>query len=185
MRIGRPRQTSLSAWPVVAGLLISALSPTLAVAQNLTGYYDNWILMADDTMSLALTTDDQEAAFGLVCGPECYFYIESRIGCVEGRDYPVAIETGTGGYAGVMTCKPADRELLLMMPQDERFLKLIAKQDHVRLTIDRNGGETSRFRFSLVGSEQAIGIALAARAYFKPPDAAGALPTGGSVEIDK
>lgn len=185
MCIGRFKQTFRSAIVAVAGLFAVALSPTHAVARNLTGYYDNWILMADDTMSLALTTDDEETAFGLVCGLECYFYIESRIPCVEGRDYSVVIEAGADGYTSVMTCKPADKELLLMMPQDERFLQLIAKQDNVRFTIASDGSEASLHRFSLAGSVQAIGIALAARTYFKPRDATRLVETAGSPEVDK
>jgi hypothetical protein len=169
MRSGRVQSTSILARAALAGLLSLAWSPSFAVAQNLTGAYGNWIVMADDTMSLALTTDDQETAFGLVCGPECYFYIESRTSCTEGRDYIVEIAAGTGGYRAVMTCKPADKTLLLMMPQDERFLKLIAKQDLVSFAISRDDGETGRLRFSLAGSEQAVGLALAARAYIKTP----------------
>lgn len=182
MRSGRVQSTSILARAALAGLLSLAWSPSFAAAQNLTGSYGSWIVMADDTMSLALTTDDQETAFGLVCGPECYFYIESRVSCTEGRDYAVDIAAGPGGYRAVMTCKPADKTLLLMMPQDERLLNLIARQDLISFAIPRDDGETTRLRFSLVGSDQAVGLAMAARTYIKTPSPQGLAPTAETVK---
>lgn len=49
----------------------------------------------------------------------------------------------------------------------------------MRFTVLRGGEETSLFRFSLAGSEQAIGMALAARAYIEPLDATGLAPISG------
>ena len=167
----------------VAGALSAALfllSP--AAAQNLTGHFGDWILLADDTMALALTTDGDESAFGLVCGPDCQIYIESRASCVERREYPVTIGAGSGTYDARLTCKRVAAGLLLMMPMDERFLKLIAKQENVRFEIPREGGEERVFRFPLGGSEQAIGMALAARAYIKPVDTPGLVAIAGSPE---
>ena len=184
MRIGYSIFSRATLRAAVCAVLI-ALYPSSLSAQNLTGHYDNWIVMADDSMALALTTDGEDTAFGLICGPQCSLFIESRIACVEGRDYRVTIEAGAASSAAAMTCKRADGGLLLVMPQDEQFLTLIASQDALSITIMRDGGVTSSYRFPLVGSEPAIGIALAARNFIKPLDAAGLAPDTGPPEPEK
>lgn len=181
----RIRHAIVSPLALCGAAVFLALCPASLLAQNLTGHYDNWIVMADDTMALALTTDGEDTAFGLICGPECYFYIESRIACIEGRAYRAKIEAGSASRSALMTCKSANGGPLLVMPQDEQLLTLIAKQVDVRFAIIRDRGETSIFRFPLAGSGPAIGMALAARAYIKPLDAAGFTPIAGSPEPDK
>lgn len=178
-----------SIFPIWSGLrwIAAALSGALflispAAAQNLTGHFGDWILLADDTMALALTTDGDETAFGLVCGQDCHIYIENRTSCIEGREYPVTIGAGSETLDATLSCKRVDGGLLLSMPMDERFLTLIAKQDSVRFEIPRDGGEGRVFRFPLGGSEQAMGMALAARAYIKPVDTPGLAAIAGSPE---
>lgn len=156
-----------------AVLAVTLLSPFRALAQDLEGHFGDWILMADDRMSLALTTDGGAAAFGLLCGPDCFIYIESAEPCSEGRDYPARIEAGSGAYELTMTCKRSDGGVLLTMPHDAPFMRLIDGQDSVRFTIPREDGKPSQFRFPLAGSAKAIGLALAARAYIKALDSPG------------
>ncbi|MBA3941179.1 MAG: hypothetical protein C0520_08225 [Sphingopyxis sp.] len=178
-----------SIFPIRSGLkwIAVALSVALflispAAAQNLTSHCGDWILLADDTMALALTTDGDETAFGLVCGQDCRIYIENRTSCIEGREYPVTIGAGSGTLGATLACKRVDGGLLLTMPMEERFLTLIAKQDSVRFEIPREGGEAQVLRFPLGGSEQAMGMALAARAYIKPGDTPGLAAIAGSPE---
>ena len=170
-------------WMAAAlSVVLFLISP--AAAQNLTGHFGDWILLADDTMALALTTEGDETAFGLVCGQDCHIYIESRISCIEGRDYPVMIGAGSETLDAALACKRADGGLLLMMPMNERFLTLIAKQDSVRFEFPRDGEKGRIFRFPLGGSKQAIGMALAARAYIKPINTPGLAAVAGAPETD-
>ncbi|WP_447932500.1 hypothetical protein [Sphingopyxis fribergensis] len=151
-------------------MLVGALLLSMpAAAQNLLGDFGDWILMGDDTMSLALTTDGENIAFGLVCGPDCHIYIEPHEPCTEAQAYPVTFETGAGALQVTMTCTASEGDPLLVMDQDERFLPLIAKQERLRVTIAREGGRLSRFDFPLAGSEKAIGLALAASGFIVTP----------------
>ncbi|OWQ90643.1 hypothetical protein CDQ91_20115 [Sphingopyxis witflariensis] len=129
--------------------------------------------MADDRMSLALTTDGGAAAFGLLCGPDCFIYIESAEPCSEGQNYPARIEAGSEAYELTMTCKRSDGGALLTMPHDAPFMRLVDGQDSVRFTITHEDGKPSQFRFPLAGSAKAIGLALAARAYIIALDSPG------------
>lgn len=123
--------------------------------------------MADDRMALALTTDGENTAFGLMCGPDCLVYIEAREPCIEGREYPARIEAGTSDYTVTLACKAEEGGPLLVMSYNERFARLIAGQKSVGFTVTREDGKLSVFRFPLAGSDKAIGLALAARSYIK------------------
>lgn len=162
------RSGKIARCAMVAALGAALLLQAAALSQDLTGNFGDWILMADDKMSLALTTDGEKTAFGLICTPACQIYIEGREACTEGRTYPVRIEAGSDGYAATMTCKATDGGPLLMMPHDDRFLALIARKESVAFAVTREKGEESRFRFPLAGGAKAMGLALAASAYIEP-----------------
>ncbi len=168
----RPSRLSLRSCRRAAGAIMiagAALFSTPAGAQNLLGDFGDWILMGDDTMSLALTTDSDNIAFGLVCGPDCHIYIEPHEPCIEARSYPVTLETGADTLMVTMTCTASQSEPLLVMDEDKKFLAMIAKQESLLVTITREDGRLSQFRFPLAGSELAIGLALAASHYIAPP----------------
>lgn len=153
----------------IAAIAAAALlAPSLVRAQDLAGSFGDWILMADDTTTLALTTDGTDSAFGVICGPDCYVYIETRDSCIEGRAYPARIEAGGTGFSAMMECRFAEGERLLVMPLEERLLKLIAGKESLGIAVERDAGASSHYHFPLAGSAPAIGLALAARDYIRP-----------------
>lgn len=155
---------------IAAAALAVLLDPAPATAQNLAGDFDDWIVMADGAMSLALTTDDNNRALGIVCGPDCFVYVEDEKPCVEGHIYSARLEAGGDNYSTPMECKPSESGPLLVMPLEDRLLRLIDKEETLGIAIERDEGPPGLVHFPLAGSGPAIDLALAMRPYLLPAD---------------
>lgn len=158
----------------IAAILLALLLPPASLsAQNLTGSFDDWIVLADASMSLALTTDDSNHALGIVCGPDCFVYVESGEPCLEAHVYDARLKAGENSYSVQMQCNPSESGPLLVFPLDEHFLALIDHERMLAIAIRRDDGTSSLVQFPLAGSGPAIHLAMALRPYLRPTDAKG------------
>lgn len=147
------------------------LLPALALAlmlhgpargQSVIGSHGDWVVLADEMMTLALTLGEAETAFGLVCGPECFFYIESDQPCADGLDYSTVAETTNGGRALTMTCRLVEGRYLLTAPSEDALLRALGECVAVKFVVPGEGGSPNLFRFSLDGGARAMAAAIAA-----------------------
>jgi len=164
--------------PLAAGLLALLLSPASVLAQNLSGNFGDWIILADTTMSLALTTDSDSHALGIVCGPECFVYVENEEPCLEAHIYSARLEAGGDSYSAKMECKPSASGPLLVMPLEDRLLAMIEDEERLAIAIRRDDGTPSLIYFPLAGSGPAIHLAMAMRPYLLAADAEGLASVG-------
>lgn len=142
-------------------IALALFPPSHVAAQGLSSTPGDWIVMADEAMSLALTTDDHGTALGVACGPDCILYIESDHRCADGRLHPVTIAAPTDIYGIEMACHLVGARYLLVVPPDARFLRLADAGGVVKFIVAEEDGRADIFRFSLAGSAEAIALVLA------------------------
>lgn len=146
---------------LAAIIALALFPPPHGAAQGLSSASGDWIVMADEAMSLALTTGDHDTALGVACGPDCILYIESDRRCADGHVYPVIIAAPTEIYGTEMACHLVGTRYLLVAPPDARFLRLADAGGVVKFVVAGEGGRADIFRFSLAGSAEAIALVLA------------------------
>lgn len=140
--------------------------PQMGTAQE---KFERWVAVHYEDTFHAYTTNDAGSEFGLACRNECRWYLDAKVHCVDDRDYPVLVNTGSGSAFLLMRCLTAedDGRTRYVLASHE-FGKLTPRsRDQVGFAIALDGGKFEVLHFSLTG----LGDAMAALARAKTRNA--------------
>lgn len=131
-----------------------------ASAETKIGKYGRWIVDKEGEWVEAWTDNESGSEFGLICASGCMIYLDFRIKCEDGQDYPAMVNSGAGSLAISMRCLHfRDRQVFITEAVGE-YVDMLQQGEQVGFAFPLDGGQFRVARFSTQGGYEAMLAAL-------------------------
>ena len=122
--------------------------------------YGRWIVIREGEWVEASTDNGSGSEFGLLCSAECMIYLDFRIECEDGHDYPAMINSGAGAVSISMRCHHYGDRPIFITEASGDYVDMLEQGKEVGFAFPLQNGQFRVARFSTHGGYEAILAAL-------------------------
>jgi hypothetical protein len=134
--------------------------PIQVVESNPSWTFGGWTTSDYGSFTMASTINESRSGFGAVCGKECVWFINFRIECDQGHEYPGMLNSPSGSYAINLRCYHLGDHRLMIFSMDDDSVELLAKPGEIGFAVPLESGKFGVSRFTLSGGAQAVEKAM-------------------------
>ncbi|RVT92860.1 hypothetical protein [Sphingomonas crocodyli] len=139
----------------LAPLLIAAQKPAtdaapVAPTQQIT--VGDWVVTPSKKWAVASTKNPSGSAFGVMCGPVCFAFLNPQKACDKGASYPAMMNSKAGAVLLELKCDIVDGDHFLTMPLNDVLIDTFEMGGDVRFAIPTSTGTFNISKFSLIGA---------------------------------
>ena len=122
--------------------------------------YGRWVVIREGEWVEASTDNGSGSEFGLLCSAECMIYLDFRIECEDGHDYPAMINSGAGAVSISMRCHHYGDRPIFITEASGDYVDMLEQGKEVGFAFPLQNGQFRVARFSTHGGYEAILAAL-------------------------
>jgi hypothetical protein len=122
--------------------------------------YGRWIVDTEGDWVEAWTDNESGSEFGLLCSSDCMIYLDFRVACEEGEDYPAMVNSGGGALAITMRCHHYEERQIFIAEATGDYIDMLQQDKEVGFAFPLKDGLFRVARFSTQGGYEAVVAAI-------------------------